>query len=311
MTYLCKRVLWLVPIFFGITFLTFVLMHLAGGDAVTYFYENQGQAVPQSVIDAARQKYGLDQPFLVQYGRWLWGLLQGHMGVSFVTGKEVWPLFISKLPQTLYLAGIAVAMTLVVSIPLGILCAIYKNRFLDYGIRSLSFIGNSMPDFLVAILLIFFLSVKYHFFPVVAIGKEPSVVLPALTLAIAMSAKYTRQIRAVVLEELGQGYVTGMKSRGISFSAILLRSVLPMAAPAIITLLALSMGSLLGGTVIVETIFQWDGVGKLAVDAIMQRDYPIIQVYVIWMAFIYVLVNGLGDVAQYLLDPRIRRKEGE
>ena len=309
MTYICKRLLWLIPIFFGITCLTFGLMHLVGGDAVSYFYENQGQAVPQSVIDGARHRYGLDQPLWVQYGKWIWGLLHGHLGISFITGEEVGPLFLSKLPHTIYLAAVSLVLTLFVSLPLGILSAIYKNRGIDYGIRFLSFIGNSVPDFLVAIFLIFFLAVKYHFFSVIAIGREPSVVLPALTLSIAMSAKYIRQIRAVLLEELGKGYVVGAYCRGISPLVILFRHVIPMACPAIITLLALSAGSLLGGTVIVETIFQWDGIGKLAVDAIMQRDYPIIEAYVVWMAFIYVLVNLLGDMAQYALDPRIRRKD--
>lgn len=309
MNYICKRILLFFPVFLAVTFLTYGLMYVAGGDPVSYFYESQGQAVSQSVIEAGRQKYGLDQPFLVQYGRWIWGLLHGHMGESFITGKEVAPLFISKLPQTIYLAGVSIVMTLCISIPLGIASAIYKNHIVDYGIRFLSFIGNSMPDYLVAILLIFLLAVKYHFFPVVAIGRSPSVVLPALTLAVSMSAKYIRQIRAIVLEELGKGYVVGMRSRGFSLLQIVYSSVIPMACPAIITWLAISMGSLLGGTVIVESIFQWNGVGKLAVDAIMQRDYPIIQMYVVWMAFIYMVVNLCGDVLQYLLDPRIRRKE--
>ncbi len=309
MNYICKRILLFFPVFLSVTFLTYGLMYVAGGDPMSYFYENQGQAVSQSVIEAGRQKYGLDQPFFVQYGKWLWGMLHGQMGESFITGKDVGPLFLSKLPQTMYLAGISLAMTLCMSLPLGIVSALYKNRMIDYGIRLLSFIGNSMPNFLVAILLVFLLAVKYHFFPVVAIGRSPSVVLPALTLTVAMSAKYIRQIRAVVLEELGKGYVTGMRSRGFSNLQIVCTSVIPMACPAIITLLAISVGSLLGGTAVVETIFQWDGVGKLAVDAILQRDYPIIQIYVVWMAFIYIVVNLCGDVIQYLIDPRIRRKE--
>ena len=221
-----------------------------------------------------------------------------------MSGSAVLPLIASKIPHTLYLAAVSIALTLVVSIPLGVLSAVRKDGWCDSLAGGLSFLGNAMPNFFVAILLIYLLAVKLQWFPAVSVGRSPSVALPAVTLAIAMSAKYTRQIRGVVLSELRKGYVMGARARGVSEGTILCKSVIPMASPAIVTLLAISIGSLLSGTAVVETIFLWDGVGKLAVDAIMQRDYPIIQAYVVWMAGIYILVNGAGDVVSRLLAKR-------
>lgn len=240
----------------------------------------------------------------MQYGHWLLHALMGDMGESYVSGRAVLPLLASKIPHTLYLAAVSIALTLVVSIPLGVFSAVRKDGWCDSLAGGLSFLGNAMPNFFVAILLIYLLAVKMKWFPAVSVGSSPSVALPAVTLAIAMSAKYTRQIRGVVLAELRKGYVMGARARGVSEGTILCKSVIPMASPAIVTLLAISIGSLLSGTAVVETIFLWDGVGKLAVDAIMQRDYPIIQAYVVWMAGIYILVNGAGDVVSRLLGKR-------
>lgn len=304
MVWIVKKGISCLLILLGVTFVTFSLMQLAGGDAISYFYENQGTAVSPEIMDAMRKKYGLDQPFLLQYGQWLLHAIMGDMGESYVSGRAVLPLLASKIPHTLYLAVVSVALTLMVSVPLGVLSAVRKGGWCDSLASGLSFLGNAMPNFFVAILLIYLLAVKMKWFPAVSVGRSPSVILPAVTLAIAMSAKYTRQIRGVVLAELRKGYVMGARARGVSEGTILWKSVIPMASPAIVTLLAISIGSLLSGTAVVETIFLWDGVGKLAVDAIMQRDYPIIQAYVVWMAGIYILVNGAGDVVSRLLGKR-------
>ena len=290
-------------------------MYLAGGDAVTATLENQGVAVSQEIIDAKKHELGLDKPFIEQYGTWLVGLMTGDMGVSYVSDKEVFATFTSKLPATIVLTIVSVLLTVVISVPLGILAAVKQNRFTDYLIRVLSFIGNSLPNFFVALLLILVFSVCLGWFPVVSssIGKTglaslsiQGTILPAFTLAIAMSSKYTRQIRATVLEELNKPYVIGARARGISERTILVKHVLKSCMIMIVTLLALSIGDLLGGTAIVETIFQWDGVGKLAVDSITMRDYPLIQAYVVWMAIIYVMVNLVADLIYHRLDPRVR-----
>lgn len=305
--YVIKRLLQLIPILFGITFLSFAMMRLAGSDAVIQKFDNLGMAVSQEVIDSARAKLGLDKPFLVQYFIWLKNLLQGDMGTSYVTGKDVFATFISKLPATLFLTAASILATVCVSIPLGILAAVKQNRFTDYLIRLCSFIGNSMPNFFIALVLMYFLSIKLGLFPVTAKGiTVNSVAMPTLTLAIAMSAKYLRQVRATVLDELSKDYIIGAKARGVRFSVTLWKSVLRASLVTIITLLTLSIGSLLGGTAIVESIFMWDGVGKLAVDAINMRDYPMIQAYVIWMAVIYVVINLITDLSYQVLDPRIR-----
>ena len=305
--YVLKRLLQLIPILLVITFLSFGMMRLAGSDAVLQKMENTGMVVSQEVIDNARAELGLDQPFLTQYFVWLGNLLTGDMGTSYISGKEVLPTFLSKLPATLLLTAVSIFLTIVISIPLGILAAVKQNRFTDYLIRVCSFLGNSMPNFFVALLLMYFLSIRMPIFPVITNGLSiQSVALPSLTLAIAMSVKYLRQVRAAVLDELSKDYVVGAQARGIRFSVTLWKSVLRACLVTILTLLTLSIGSLLGGTAIVESIFLWDGVGKLAVDAINMRDYPMIQAYVMWMAIIYVCVNLITDLSYRFLDPRIR-----
>lgn len=304
--YILKRLLQLIPVLLGVTFLSFAMMRLAGSDAITELYGDKG-AVSQEIIDAKRAELGLDRPFLSQYFSWLGGLLTGDMGTSYVSGRDVFGTFVSKLPATLLLTALSVAATVLLSVPLGILAAVRHDRFTDYFLRFCSFIGNALPNFFVALLLMQVFSIRWRLLPVLSEGTSlRSAVLPTLTLAIAMSAKYMRQVRAAVLEELNRDYVTGARARGVREGVILDGSVLRCAMLTILTLLALSVGSLLGGTAIIESIFQWDGVGKLAVDAITMRDYPMIQAYVVWMAVIYVAVNLVTDLLYHALDPRIR-----
>ena len=201
--YVIKRLLQLIPVVLGITFLSFAMMRLAGGDAVTYMYENAGTAVSQEVINEARAEYGLDQPFLVQYGKWLKGMLTGNLGESYVSHQDVAASFAAKLPATLLLAAVSLFFTILIALPLGILSAVKKNRWIDFVIRFFSFIGNSMPGFFAALVLMYFFSIRLQWLPVITtknLGK--SIVLPAMTLVLSMASKYTRQIRAAVLEEL-------------------------------------------------------------------------------------------------------------
>lgn len=305
--YVLKRLLQLIPVLMGITFLSFAMMRLAGGDAVTYMYENAGMTVSQEIIDETKKEYGLDQPFLVQYGRWFAGMITGDMGTSYVSGREVYDTFMEKLPATILLTVSSMVMTMVIAVPLGILSAVKHNKWLDYLIRFFSFIGNSAPNFFAALILMYIFSIKLGWLPVITSENLAlSLVLPTMTLAIAMASKYTRQIRAAVLEELNKDYVMGARARGVGKSVIIWRNVLKSSMLTIITLMALSVGSLLGGTTIVESIFMWDGVGKMAVDAITMRDYPVIQAYVAWMAVIYVSVNLITDILYHYLDPRVR-----
>lgn len=305
--YAVRRLLQLIPILLAITFLSYGMMRIAGSDVVEQKMENTGETVSQEIIDAAREELGLDKPFVVQYFSWLGNLLRGDMGTSYVSNKPVFSTFVSKLPATLLLTVVSILLTVVISIPLGIWAAVKQNKATDYVIRTASFIGNSLPNFFVSLLLMYLFAIRLGWFPVISKGISlQSVALPAFTLAIAMSAKYLRQVRATVLDELSKDYVLGAKARGVPFSTTMMKSVMKASLVTIITLLTLSIGSLLGGTAIVESIFMWDGVGKMAVDAINMRDYPIIQAYVMWMAIIYVVVNLITDLSYRYLDPRIR-----
>lgn len=305
--YAVRRLLQLIPILLAITFLSYGMMRIAGSDVIEQKMENTGGTVSQEMIDAAREELGLDKPFVVQYFSWLGNLLRGDMGTSYVSNMPVFSTFVSKLPATLLLTVVSILLTVVISIPLGIWAAVKQNKATDYVIRTASFIGNSLPNFFVSLLLMYLFAIRLGWFPVISKGISlQSVALPAFTLAIAMSAKYLRQVRATVLDELSKDYVLGAKARGVPFSTTMMKSVMKASLVTIITLLTLSIGSLLGGTAIVESIFMWDGVGKMAVDAINMRDYPIIQAYVMWMAIIYVVVNLITDLSYRYLDPRIR-----
>ena len=307
--YIGKRFLQLIPILFGITFITFAMMNTTAVDTVDKLLENTGSVVSQEVEESMRNELGLDKPFLVQYGQWLLGIFKGDMGNSYVSGKDVFSTIISKLPNTFLLMASSILLTVIISIPLGIIAAVFQNKFIDYIIRVLSFIGNSLPGFFLALLLILLFSVKLKWLPIIASAGSTNLknlIMPTLTLSIAMICKYTRQVRAVVLEELNKDYVIAAYARGIGYKTVLFKSVFRCSIMTIITLLTLSIASLLGGTAIVETIFMWDGVGKLAIDSINMYDYPMIQAYVIWMAFIYVAINLISDRVHHYLDPRIR-----
>ena len=304
--YIVRRLLQLIPILIGITLLSFALMQSSKTDAVDLIYKDAGNVASEEVKEQIRQELGLDKPFIVQYTTWLGNVLKGDMGMSYVMKKPVFSEFMKRLPNTIALTISSIVVTFVVSVPLGILSAVKQNKPADYVIRFLSFTGNSLPGFFLSLILIYVFSLKLNLLPVMGNNGFKSIILPTLTLAISMSAKYMRQVRAAVLEEWNKDYVQGARARGVRKRVILWKNVMKSSMLTIITLLALSIGNLLGGTAIIESIFMWDGVGKLAVDAITMRDYPVIQAYVVWMAIIYVLVNLITDLLYHRLDPRIR-----
>ena len=303
-----RRLCQMLITLFGVSFLTFSLTYLSPGDPAETLLEVGDSVVSQETIDATRRELGLDQPFLVQYGRWLSGVLQGDMGRSYSAKIPVFVKLMQCLPGTLALAVAATALTVLISLPLGIVAAIYRNRWFDYVIRVFSFFGVSMPGFWIGLVLLYIFGLKLHLFPIA--GGEITargIVLPALTLAIVMSAKYTRQVRTAVLEELGQDYVIGAKARGLSMQRILWRHVLPNACLPLVTLLGLAVGWLLGGVAVIEMVFSWPGLGKMAVHAIEMRDYPLVQGFVLWIAILYMLINLLVDISYAQLDPRLKR----
>ena len=306
-TYIARRILHLIPILLGITLLSFGLMHTVAGDAIDVMEANRGTVLSEETKDRLRSELNLDKPFPVQYGIWLKDMVSGDMGTSYVSGKPVFSTFLQKLPATILLTITSILCTIIISFPLGIIAALNRNGWSDYLIRFSSFVGNSLPGFFVSLLLIYVFSLKLNLLPVMnTSGGWQGIILPTMTLTIAMSAKYVRQIRAVVLAELNKDYVIAAKARGIPYRTIILTSVMKVTLLSFITLLSLSVGSLLGGTAIIESIFMWDGVGKMAVDAILMRDYPIILAYVVWLAIIYVIFNLITDILYHYLDPRIR-----
>ena len=289
----------------GLSFLTYLLMYISPGDPALKKLNAQGITVSEETLAEARHDMGLDKPFLVRYGQWLAGALRGDLGNSYKDGLPVAQKLVHALRYTLILSSASLALALIVAVPLAVLTAVRKNGVLDYIVRFLSFIGNSMPNFLISVLLMYFLCVKLKLLPVIADESVRGLILPCLALSIPICAQFIRQFRAEILEQLGREYVAGAVSRGVKPSVILFKNVLHNAAIPILTIIALSVGTLLGGSVVVETIFRWQGLGKLVMDAITARDYPVIQGVVIFTSCVYVLINLLTDLCYRRLDPRI------
>ena len=304
--YIGKRMLHLVGILIALSFLTFLLMYLTPGDAATKKLNAQGIAVSQEVLDATRKAMGLDRPFLVQYGDWALGVLRGDLGDSYKDGQAVAAKLGKALGYTALLALGSLALSLLVSLPLSVLTALKKDTALDHIVRFFSFVANSLPNFLISVLLMYFLCVKARLLPVVADNSLRGLLLPALALSIPMTGRFLRQFRAEVLEQLSQSYVSGAISRGVKRRYILWRNVLHNACIPILTVVGLQIGTLFGGSVVIETIFRWPGLGKMAMDAITNRDYPVIQGFVLFTSVVYVLVNLLTDIAYHWVDPRVR-----
>lgn len=304
-----KRLLQIVIVLIGISFLTFLLTYLAPGDPVRTMYASTGVVPSEEVMQQTREEMGLNRPFLVQYGSWLAGCLKGDFGTSYSLKKPVLTLLSSRLWPTIKLSLFSMILMLVVAIPFGMLAAVHKNKWIDYLVRGFTFLGVSIPNFWVGLLLISFFCVKLKLLPVVSTTTTfNNMILPAVTLAFAMSSKYTRQVRTAVLEELSQDYVTGARARGVKEWKILWLNVFPNSLLPLITMLGLSIGSLLGGTAVVEVIFSYPGLGNLAVSAITSYDYPLIQGYVLWIALIYMVINLLVDISYNFVDPRMREK---
>ena len=301
-----RRVLQFIPVLLGITFLAFLLIYLSLSDPVSVRMSAGGISVSPEIMESMRRSMGLDRPLLVQYGDWLWNILHGNMGKSYITDADVLDQILKALPYTLKMAGASLLLTLCISIPVGILTAAMQNSKFDYVVRVMAFVGNALPNFIIALCLMFIFSYRLGWIPVLATTKPIGLVLPALTLALVMSSRYIRQIRAAMLDELSKGYVVGLRSRGLSETTILYKNVLKNIMVTVITLTGISLGSLLGGTVIVETVFTWPGLGSLIMEGISQRDYPVVQAVIVWMASAFMVVNLLTDISYTVFNPKIK-----
>ena len=303
---LVRRCAQFIPVFFGITVLSFTLIHLAPSDPVSVRLSLGGIAVDPTTAAQMRTEMGLDRPLPIQYGDWLMRFLHGDMGTSYRSDRPVAAMLLQALPYTLAIAASAMLLTLLISLPLGIAIAAYRNSALDCTVRFLTFIGNAVPSFIVGILLMFLFSYQLGWIPVLAGNSPIGMVLPTAALALIMSARYIRQIRAATLDELAKDYIVGLRARGITERRILFGSVLKNIMGVVVTLTAISVGSLLGGVVIIETLFSRPGVGSLLMTAINSRDYPVIQAAVVWMVLAYFVVNLLADLSYRRFNPRVR-----
>lgn len=301
-----RRVLQFIPVLLGITFLAFLLIYLSPSDPVSVRMSAGGISVSPEIMESMRRSMGLDRPLLIQYGDWLWNILHGNMGKSYITDADVLDQILKALPYTLRMAGASLLLTLCISIPVGILTAAMQNSKFDYVVRVMAFVGNALPNFIIALCLMFIFSYRLGWIPVLATTKPIGLVLPALTLALVMSSRYIRQIRAAMLDELSKGYVVGLRSRGLSETTILYKNALKNIMVTVITLTGISLGSLLGGTVIVETVFTWPGLGSLIMEGISQRDYPVVQAVIVWMASAFMVVNLLTDISYTVFNPKIK-----
>jgi peptide/nickel transport system permease protein len=306
-TYLMRRLFTLPLLLFGISVISFALLNLAPGDpaGILLRLQQPGTEPPREAVLALRQELGLNDPLPLRYGRWLLGALRGDLGKSYRSGEAVAAELVQRLPATLLLAGTSLALATLIGIPLGVFAAVWRGSPVDGLSRLLALLGAAVPSYFLALLLILIFGVTLQWLPTIGYGSLPQLVLPALTLAVGSSAQLMRLTRASMLEVVQQDYVRTARAKGLRERRVIGAHALKNALLPVVTVLGMNLGYLLGGTVIVETIFSWPGVGKYAIDAIFLRDYPVIQGFVLYMAVIFLLVNLLVDMTYRWLDPRL------
>jgi len=306
--YIVKRILAIIPIFLFATFLSFALIHLSPVDPAEVYLTVAHIHPTDEVLAQVRHEFGLDQPLLVQYAQSILKMCRLDFGTSYITKGSVWQEVVLRMPATLQLAFSSIVLAVLVSVPLGFFSAIYKNSFIDHLTRMIAFIGASIPQFWLGYLLIFFFSLKLDLLPVQGKGTLAHLILPSMTLALGLIAIYSRLLRSNVMEQLYESYVLYARTRGLRERLIMSKHVLRIAISPMITGLGMNMGKLLAGTIIVEQVFSWPGFGRYFVEAIFNRDLPVIQCYVFLAACLFILCNLIVDLVQLVLDPRISRK---
>jgi peptide/nickel transport system permease protein len=301
--YLIRRLLLTIPVLFGVATLVFALIHLVPGDPALAML---GEGASQAEVLKLRQTLGLDRPLFVQYGSFLGGIARGDLGTSFRYNAPVTAQIRERFPNTAKLALSAMLVALVVAIPLGILAAVFRGTFIDHAAMTLALAGICMPNFWLGPLLAILFAVWLGWLPVSGTGSLAHLVLPAITLGAALAAILARMTRASVLEELRELYVLAARARGLSGTRAVLRHAFRNSLIPIVTIVGLQFGAVLTGTIITETIFAWPGIGRLLIQAINFRDYPLVQGCILFISITYVAMNLVTDLAYGFLDPRIR-----
>jgi ABC-type dipeptide/oligopeptide/nickel transport system permease component len=300
--YLLRRLWQAVLVLFGVSVVVFFILHLTG-DPVGLLLPPDASAED---ITRFRKAMGFDDPWIVQYTRFLRGALRGDFGESLRHGEPAMTLVLERLPATFQLAGASLLLALCLAIPAGILSAVKRNSAVDYLATVVALTGQAMPTFWLGIMLILVFSVRLNWLPSSGRGDFQHLILPAVTLGLFTTARITRLTRSGMLEVLGQDYIRTARAKGVSEQPVVWKHALKNAAIPIITIVGIELGTLLGGSVITETIFSWPGVGRLSVQAIINRDYPVVQAAVFLLASTFVFLNFMVDVTYTWLDPRIR-----
>lgn len=305
--YVLHRLFLLLPVWLGITLLAFVLGRLAPGDPARLIAQQLADGPPTSAqVEQVRREFGLDDPLPVQYGRWVGNLLRGDLGQSFKSGAPVLRELSSRFPATLQLAVAGLLVSLAISLPLGILAAVRRGSSVDHLSRVAALAGASLPSFWLGFLLIIVFAVVLRLLPVAGRGSLQHLILPGLTLGFGMAAPLTRLTRSSMLDVLGDEYIQTARAKGLAERTVILRHAFRNALIPVVTVAGMSFGHLLGGAVIVETVFAWPGIGKFVIDSILARDYPLLQGYVLFMGTLFVLINLAVDMVYVWLDPRVR-----
>lgn len=305
--YIVKRVLNSIPLLIGISFLSFILINLSQSDPAEVALRVNEITPTEEAVAQMREELELDKPFAERYITWITKSLKGDFGNSFITNKPVMDEMKQAIPATLLLAAVALVIIIVVSITAAVLCTIYEGSIIDRIIRGIIFAGEAIPNFWIGLLLMWLFAVKLNLFPTSGMEQPNSVVLPAVTLSLAYITTYVRLIRNNMVQNKMENYVLYAKARGLK-ERVIIKHMFKNSLQSSITAIGMSIPKLIAGTVVVESIFAWPGVGRLCVTAIFNHDYPIIQAYVLLMAFLFVVFNLLVDIVTALLDPRMRRE---
>lgn len=298
-----RRLLLTLPVAWIVVTLVFALIHLVPGDPVAQML---GEGAPVGEIQRMRHELGLDRPLLEQYKTYIVGLAKGDMGVSFRNQQSVAKAIATRFPATLQLAIAAIVVSLLLAIPAGVVSAVKRGRLTDKAIGAFSLFGVSLPNFALGPLLILLFSIALGLLPVSGRGGISHLILPASTMGLGLAAITTRMVRASMLEEIQQDYVRTARAKGLPERTILVRHALRNGLLPVVTILGLQAGALLAGAIITETIFAWPGLGRLTVQALNARDYPLLQGCILTISLSYIVVNLLTDVVYSLVDPRIR-----
>lgn len=309
--YIQKRLMGFIIVLIVITFLSFIISNISPVDPAEAFLRRSIQNVSEKQIQELREEMGLDLPIYRQYFEWISNALCGDFGESLVSKKPVIEEIAKRFPATLILVGAALLMVVIITVPIGVLCAVYKDSIFDNLIRVITILGISIPNFWLGFMLLFLFGVCLKLVPIVGYGSMKNVILPSATLAVAIAASSIRLLRSNILENMNKDYVIYARARGISKRKIIWKHILINAMPPMVTLFGQTIGYMIGGTAIVESVFSWPGIGSYAVDAIFARDLPVINAYVLIMAAIFVICNSLADIVNARLNPQMIKESGD